>query len=132
MEDAFNNTFTSFYKKSKDNYKIKDSVDKNDILLDIYKDFDSFLDSEINDLTSIEFLLKRIKSIDDIKIPLSGGKEEEITRRNNKTLSNISNNSTNETIKKKYQMNSVTIDLINTGFSQVPSMIGNDRSKSKK
>lgn len=132
MDDAFNNTFTSFYKKSKENYKIRENSDKNENYLEIYRDIESFLDSEINDLTSIEFLLKRIKSIDEIKIPLSGNKEDEVIRRNNKNLSNISNNSTNETIKKKYQLNSVTIDLINTGLSQVPSQSNHDRSKSKK
>jgi hypothetical protein len=85
----------------------------------------SFFDSEINDLTEVEFILKKLKNIDELKVAFSNTNVISSTIQPNSKQ--VANNGKSDFLKKKYQMlNSVTIDLINNTSSSA------DRSKSKK
>lgn len=90
----------------------------------------SYLDSEINEITEMEIILKKLKMLDDLKVAFSSSNEAKnnSANSNNKNGSNSKSTSTSDYLRKKYQMlNSVTIDLINNTSSSVV-----DRSKSKK
>lgn len=130
LDDPFNSTFSSFNQRErvdKDNKSNLNSSTNSIIDEEFSNNMISFLDSEINDLTEVEFILKKLKTIDELKVAFSDNSSLISQILNSKSNQN-SAKSGSEYLKKKYQLlNSVTIDLINNTSTSLQ-----DRSKSKK
>jgi len=77
LDEPFNNTFSNFNPRDKmtkeelSTSQGQSKIFKEDELNSSLISISNFLDSEVNEITELEFLLKKLKNIDDLKLPFS-------------------------------------------------------------